>query len=249
MIHIGICDDIDKARQTIFSLCEEYFNEYTIKHKYVFFSDGEDVLFYCGNDNIEQIDLLFLDINLPGISGIALKDKVLTNQKIQRIVFVTNYSNRIYNTFSRKTIGFIPKPPLLKTVKKMLDITLKEIEENIAIRIKNYDGTIKEILSDDIVYFKASGCYTEIITKAALNDSEKYILSTKKMGDLEKEMKDYPIIRVHKSYMVNLANVIRFREKILLENISFEIPVGRLYKEQARMKYLEYAKNRIENRL
>jgi DNA-binding LytR/AlgR family response regulator len=249
VIYIGICDDIDKARQTIFSLCETYFNEYKIKHKYVFFSDGEDVLFYCENDKIDQIDLLFLDINLPGISGIALKDEVLTNKKIQRIVFVTNYSNKIYNTFSRKTIGFIPKPPLFNMVKKMLDITIKEIEENIAISIKNYDGTITQLLLNDIVYFKASGCYTEIITKAALNNSENYILSTKKMGDLEKEMKSHPIIRVHRSYMVNLENVIRFREKILLEDIAFEIPVGRLYKEQARMKYLEYVKNRIDNRI
>jgi two-component system response regulator LytT len=186
---------------------------------------------------------------MPGISGIDLKKEVLRQDKIARIVFVTNHNESIYNTFSKKTIGFIPKSPSQEKIKKMLIITLDEIEENIAIKIKDYDGKLTEIYMEDIVFLKASGSYTEIITKTSEEGLGEFILSTKKIGELEKEMWIYPIIRVHKSYMVNLASVIKFGEKILLQNLSMEIPVGRRYKEKAKTKYLQYVKNRIKKRL
>ncbi|PXV91690.1 LytTR family two component transcriptional regulator [Lachnotalea glycerini] len=249
MLYIGICDDFIEARKTIFNLCEEYFKETIMKHEYVFFNSGEEVLLYCeGNDNV-QIDILFLDIEMQGISGIDLKKEVLWQDKIARIVFVTNHSESIYNAFSKKTIGFIPKPPSQEKIKKMLLITLNEIEENIALKIKDYDGKLIEIFMEDIVFLKASGSYTEIYTKGPEGGSGEFILSTKKMGDLEKEMRIYPIIRVHKSYMVNLASVIDFGEKILIQNLSMEIPVGRRYRETAKIKYLQYVKNRIKKRL
>lgn len=249
MLHIGICDDISEARQKIFNLCEEYFKESKIQHKYVFFTNGEDVLLYCERDDNMQIDILFLDVEMPGISGLDLKDAVLKQDKVWRIVFVTNHSESIYSTFSRKTIGFIQKPPSQEKVKKMLATTLNDMEENIAVRIKNNNGTLVEISMEDIVYFKAAGSYTEIYIKESCSTVVKCILSTKKMGELEKDMRNYHIIRVHKSYMVNLANVIDFGEKILLQNISLEIPVGRIYRERARMNYLQYGKNRIKKRL
>ena len=249
MLHIGICDDFIEVCQSIFNLCEEYFKKNTMKHEYVFFHSGEEVLSYCEINNNHYIDILFLDVEMQGISGIDLIKEVLWQDKIARIVFVTNHSESIYNTFSRKTIGFIPKPPSQEKITKMLLITIDEIEENIVLKIRDYDGKFTDIYMEDIVYLKASGSYTEIVTRGSENVLREFILSTKKMGDLEKEMRSYPIIRVHKSYMVNLASVIDFREKILLQNLSMEIPVGRIYKENAKIKYLQYVKNRIKKRL
>lgn len=249
MLHIGICDDAIEARRTIFNLCEEYFKENTMKHEYVFFNSGETVLLYCEGIDNAQIDILFLDVEMQGISGIDLKKEVSWQDKIARIVFVTNHNESIYNTFSKKTIGFIPKPPSQEKIKKMLLITLEELEENIALKIKDYDGKITEIYMEDIVFLKASGSYTEIYTKGLGGGSGEFILSTRKMGDLEKELRTYPIMRVHKSYMVNIASVIDFGEKILLQDLAMEIPVGRTYREKARVKYLQYVKNRIKKRL
>ena len=139
MLHIGICDDFIEVCQSIFNLCEEYFKKNTMKHEYVFFHSGEEVLSYCEINNNHYIDILFLDVEMQGISGIDLIKEVLWQDKIARIVFVTNHSESIYNTFSRKTIGFIPKPPSQEKITKMLLITIDEIEENIVLKIRDYD--------------------------------------------------------------------------------------------------------------
>ena len=186
---------------------------------------------------------------MSGISGLELKDAVLKQDKICRIVFVTNHNESIYQAFSRKTIGFINKPSTVEEVKKILDITIKEMQENVIVRLKDSCGIITEILLEDIIYFKASGSYTEIATKESIESSGKNLISTKKMGVIEKEMRGLPFVRVHKSYMVNIANVIHFGENITLSNCSFEIPVGRKFQEQARVKYLQYGRTMIRKRL
>lgn len=246
MLHIGVCDDVGEDCQIIINLCKIYFKEHAIKYDYVSFFNGEDVLLYCEKDDNERIDLLFLDVEMPGISGIELKDAVIKQDKVWLIVFVTNHMENIYGAFCRKTIGFIPKPPVQEKINKMLAITLNELEENVAVIIKGYDGKAMEIQLEDIAYFRASGSYTEIVTYTLLSSSPNYILCAKKLGDLEKEMKSYSIIRVHKSYMVNLANIIDFGEKIILRNLPLGIPAGRAYKEQARKNYMHYGKQRIK---
>lgn len=249
MLNIGICDDNDDACQTIYNLCKEYFEESDVEHKYIFFSNGNEVLLYCKNMETDQIDILFLDVEMPGISGIDLKDAAIKQDKIWRIVFVTNYKDSVYSAFSKKTIGFIPKPASFEKIKKMLSIIIKEQEENVTLLLRGANGEKIEILLEDIIYMKASGSYTEIVTYTSLSNQANFLLSTKKLGDLEKEIKSSAIIRVHKSYMVNLENVIEIGEKVYLHNLLTTIPVGRSYKAQARKSYLKFGKNRMIKRL
>ena len=101
---IGICDDHKKERDIIFEYCERFFSKNEIEHTYVFFSKGEEILNYCNEQN-ERIDLLFLDIEMEGISGIEVKDKVVKVEQVWRIVFVSSHLESMRYSFGTKTIG------------------------------------------------------------------------------------------------------------------------------------------------
>ena len=62
-------------------------------------------------------------------------------------------------------------------------------------------------------------------------------------------MEKYNIIRVHKSYMVNLANVESITENITFNDIDIKIPIGRKYKETVRIKSFNYGRDRMKIRL
>lgn len=248
MIHIGICDDIDRERQHIYDICEEYFKEIKDEHEYTFFQKSEDVLAYCDSGN-KRIDLLFLDIELPGLSGIELKDAILTENTIWRIAFVSSHEESILGAFSKKTIGFICKPADKDKVIKMIKIVMDELNENVVLSIRDLNGNAYNIEVKDIIYMKAAGSYTEIVTFSSVNQMNRYILSTRKIGDLQKEMKEHSIIRVHKSYMVNLLHVLEIGQNVVLYNGLIELPVGRVYKEAARKKYLEFGRTIMRNRI
>ena len=247
-MYIGICDDQEEVRKLILNLCEKYFKDYNKEHFFLEFSSGEEVIKYCENRNNFRIDLLLLDIEMDGISGIELKDMAIKQDMILRIAFVSSHIEDIFDAYGTKTIGFIPKPPIYKNIKKVLDITIDELRENVMVTLKGYKGDIIEIKLDDILYLKADGSCTEIYTyKSILNDA--YILSTKKLGEIENELSEFSIIRAHKSYLVNIANVLEINSQVILSDNIARIPIVRRYKENAKRKFYEYGKNRIRKRL
>ncbi len=247
-MHIGICDDHAEVRNLILQLCEKYFKDSDKEHFYLEFSSGEEVLKYCENKDNFRIDLLLLDIEMDGISGIELKDKAIKQDLILRIAFVSSHTEDIFDAYGTKTIGFIPKPPVYNNIKKVLDITIDELRENVVITISGYKGDIIEIKLDDILYLKADGSCTEIYTyNSILNDT--YILSTKKLGEIENELSEFSIIRVHKSYLVNIANVLEINSQVILRDNLVQIPIGRRYKENTKRKFYQFGKNRIRKRL
>ena len=110
-MRIGICDDEKFARQEVRKLCELYFDENKIEHDYIEFESGEEVLDYSVKQDNPLIDLLFLDVEMEGVDGIRLKEQLLRQSMIERIVFVTSHKDKVFDAFGQKTIGFIPKPP------------------------------------------------------------------------------------------------------------------------------------------
>lgn len=247
MIQIGICDDVKEEREKIHHLCEEFFADNEIEYSYVFFESGEEVLEYCADNTKEQINLLFLDIEMGGISGIELKDKVMKLAKIWRIVFVTSHIENALAGYSIKTMGFIKKPATKEEVFKHLYNVIEEWRENLVFEFKGYHNTIIYVRLEDIAYFSGARSYAKIFTYK--EDSNEVILS-KSLSEIESELKGYSFVRPHKSYLVNLANITDIEgEEVTLKDLEVKIPIGRSHKKDIRRSYLMYGKNRVIKRL
>lgn len=246
---VGICDDEKYARQEVKNLCELYFGDHKIEHSYIEFESGEAVLTYSAEQNHEVIDLLFLDVELTGLDGIRLKEQLLGQRVIERIVFVTSHKDKIFDAFGKKTIGFILKPPMYEQINKMLTIVRDEKQKNIELLFAGNKGEEHCIRLEDILYFKASGSYTEIYSYASDGTGIECFVISKKIGEVECSMKDCPILRVHKSYLVNLVNVVRVGMEIVVNNLEEKIPIGRRYKEQVKTAYASYISAKVRKRI
>lgn len=246
---IGICDDRREEREYLQALCEAYADNKKEICEYVLFSSGKEVLEYCMDSENSVIDLLFLDIEMSGMSGLELRAAVAKEEKIWRIAFVTSHMESVLDAYGIKTIGFVPKPPTYELVEKSIQIVAEELKENVTIEIVRDKDDVLQIELNDIVYLKAAGSYTEIYTYDALQKNESYILSAKKLGDIEKKLSGLSIVRVHKSYLVNLEHVLDAEKSVKLRDIEDELPVGRSYKETVKTRVREYAKGKIRRRL
>ena len=246
---VAICDDNLEVRQQIRTMCEAYFAGDNGEYQIILFESGEEVMEYVEEKNNTVIDILFLDIEMPGINGIALKDILTKNDKVWRIVYVSNYMEKMIDTFSTKTIGFLPKPVSYKGIEKMLKITTKELAENIVISVRDIHSNSIHIKIEDIVFFKAEGSYTQIFTKQIIMEGETAFLTSKTMGDLERETMGSRLIRVHKSYMINPDYLKAFGNTVELYNYPEKIPIGRTYREVAKRRAFKYGKSRIQGRL
>jgi DNA-binding LytR/AlgR family response regulator len=91
-MNIAVCDDEKIMRETLSCDYIRYREENDLDLEIIEFSNGAEVLGYH-----EHIDLIFLDIGLPGMSGIELKKHILLMDNIDYIVFVSGYKERVWS--------------------------------------------------------------------------------------------------------------------------------------------------------
>ena len=164
MLRIGICDDSAEARQHMLQLCQKYYENNTDAFEYKMYKNAEEVLEYCDDEENPKIDILFLDIEMDGLSGIKLKERVLKLDKIWRIAFVSSHDEKMIDSFGIKTIDFIRKPAGYMDVKAVLEKVLIEKCENIGISYLSERGQNIVIYAEDIRYIEAQGKYSYIYT-------------------------------------------------------------------------------------
>ena len=188
-------------------------------------ADPIDAMTYV---NEHQVDLMFLDIHLPKISGINL---LKTMRNPPHVILTTAYDNYALESYDLDVVDYLLKPfsleRFLKAVNKVSnkkDNTFhNKIDESKEehIYIKSGHEHIKVLMSD-IQYIKADSDYTEVCTHKHKH------LSTETLKHWANTL-DSPFYRVHRSYIINTDHIIKVRgTSIELKNIT--IPIGRAYK-------------------
>lgn len=178
------------------------------------------------------IDLIILDIDLPGMSGIEFRKMT---QKIPACIFVSSHPEYAIETFEVDTFDFLTKP--LKSerfsysMQKLFDFfEMKEKSESFDalvgennIRIKE-GNSISQIKISDILYLEALKDYTRIIT------SEKKHCILDSLGNILHKSYFDSFVRIHKSYAVP-RHLIRSKNTHEVELVQqIKLPIGRAYK-------------------
>jgi two-component system, LytTR family, response regulator len=170
---------------------------------------------------MHQPDLVFLDIEMPGMNGFELLSNL---PKIDfEIVFVTAYENYAIKAIKENAIDYILKPiniaEVLNAIEKVR-LKIKSLQNN-SFQYEMLIGQLKKaqlkriqipttngyefIHSDNIVRLEASGAYTY----AFFIDSSKIIIS-KSIKEIEPSLKNMDFFRAHRSHIINLLHVKRF---------------------------------------
>jgi two-component system, LytTR family, response regulator len=191
-----------------------------------------------GKELIEKLnpDLVFLDIEMPGMTGIELVRSF--NNPSFRIVFVTAYDDYAVEAFKLCAIDYLLKPvgpdSVVATVEKVKsDISknntgaINALQELQRILTKDTGPTEKIGISSadkilflnisEIMYCEAQGGYTNVF----LQDGSK-ILSSKALGDFESQLGPNHFFRIHHSYLINLKRIREFQRNdggyVIMEN-------------------------------
>ncbi len=254
MIRIAICDDEKNDINKVKTFCEQYFKEHNIQGECDIFFSGEEVLEYSRNKENEIIDLLFLDIEMGGASGIDIKDEIINSDRIWRIVYVSGYKNRVFEAFGLKIMGFVGKPADSSEIQKYIVAVMNELNEK---RHFNVGGIqLDNIEMEDILYLEGKDNYTQLYLKNKDKYKNNPILISKTLRFFEINSLDYPLIRIYKSYMVNMENIesVKYkddngRKGIKLKGVEKVFPFGRKYEKIAREKYSKFVGKKMRNRI
>ncbi|AXG69217.1 transcriptional regulatory protein YehT [Kordia sp. SMS9] len=209
---------------------------------------GIDIVAKCNNPldaitmlNKNQVDLVFLDIQMPNLTGI---DLVKTVHNIPQFIFTTAYPQYALDAFNLNATDYLVKPipfhRFLKAVTKAKEkyemehqerpnITSSSLQETSAtndfIFVKSEYENIK-ISVDDIKYIQGLKDYIKI----HLKDSNKPVLTLSNFKVIQDKLPNY-FLRVHRSFLVNI-NYIRALQKTKIIIDDIRIPIGETYKSE-----------------
>lgn len=185
--------------------------------------------------NSQPVDLLFLDIQMPTLSGVNLL-KTLKNPPVT--IFTTAYSEYAIQAFDLNVVDYLVKPfpfeRFLQAVNKAKEqLRLRQPASPIAAAINannhfitaKVDGKIVKLYYDDILFVEGLKEYVRFICK-----SGKYV-TLESLKNLEEQLPADRFLRVHKSYIVSKEKV----QSVLgnmLEIMSNKIPISRGKREE-----------------
>lgn len=233
MLNITICEDEPTIRNQITNLVQEWGKLCNLDIKISTFENAESFLFNYEDD--KNVDILLLDIQMGSMNGMALARKLReTNTKVQ-IIFITGISDYVTEGYDVSAVHYLLKP----VRPEKLHIALDKAASNLSVSQRTIsidtDDGIFLITVNDIIYTEAFDHTLTIYLK------EEKINCKMPLYKLEELLSDSKFVKIHRSYLVNLAYVKRITRSEVILDSGQTLPLSRrLYKDvnSALLKYV-----------
>jgi two-component system, LytTR family, response regulator len=192
-----------------------------------------------GKKLIEQLnpDLIFLDIEMPGMTGVDLLRSFKEPQF--KVIFVTAYDAYAVEAFKLCAVDYLLKPMEGDDIVRAVNKVKNDIEKNqnpINIQLQQLENILMQnshaaetkigigmadkivfVNIPDIIYCEASGAYTHVFFR-----NGKKIVASKSLGEFESQLADHKFFRIHNSHLINLNLVKEFQRHdggyVIMEN-------------------------------
>ena len=221
MLNTLIVEDELMARKALESLCKKY--DYL---SLVSICESAESALEILSKN--QVDLIFLDIEMPGMSGLELMDKIPYQPQV---VFTTSNKDYAYEAYEYDITDFLKKPITFdrfdKSVKKVEQranqlnaIATASAQHEIFIKS---DGRFIRLDYDDIFFFENVGDYIRAATTLG-----NFIFHDTMKG-LDLKLKNPRFLKVHRSYIINIGKIKDIEDNTIVIDKSV-IPISRAYK-------------------
>jgi two-component system LytT family response regulator len=177
------------------------------------------------------VDFIFLDINMPHLTGMELAGLL---PKETKIVFTTAYAEHAAESYAFQTIDYLLKPITLKrflaaTQKieaafgKQVVIEKTESKADDAYFFVKSGKTLRKILLDEVLYFEGEKEYVRLVTSA------EELLIYRRLKEIEEQLSS-PFVRVHNSYIVNIKLLSKIQDNHIYIG-NKQIPVSEKFRE------------------
>jgi DNA-binding LytR/AlgR family response regulator len=197
------------------------------------FNDPADALAYLKEN---KTDLVFLDVEMPGLTGFNLLDNLPYKPKI---VLTTSKTEYAFEAFQYRVDDYLKKPITYPRFTDAIDKIYEQLasqatpnsgggggEDNIFIKT---DGKLLKLNYDEILYLESMGDYVKFVVTG-----KKY-LTLNTLSAIEEKLDKTRFIRVHRSYIVNLSKIKDIQGATLLVEGNV-IPISKSHKDEVLQK-------------
>lgn len=189
-------------------------------------------------------DLIFLDIDMPGMDGIRLGEQLRSQSCRSEIIYVSNMDDKVYEIFPVHPWAFIRKSRYAEELPGVLAEYARSRRKTAgALLLTGISGEMLSVDPAGLVYAEAVGKTQKLVFPAAES-----LLVRASMQELETALLPHGFIRIHKGFLVNYRFIQKITSRSVLLDTGGDLPVGRDRLSAVRERYLALMKWKGLNR-
>ncbi len=231
MLHIAVCDDEESFVQNLKEQLMRYAQECAQQIRVTVFYDGSELV----NGYDPSIDLVFLDIQMNRMDGLAAAERIRQMDGEVGIIFLTTLTRYALEGYKYQATNYIIKPMKYARLKAEMDrwMQRRPAKESPSLVVVNDSGRYRVLLKE----LK----YVETFNRNLLLHTEKEnILCYRSMKEMERELAGSGFVRCHTSYIVNLFFV-KGVKKLEIELLDgAQLPISQPKRKEFMEKLTEY---------
>lgn len=192
---ILIVDDEELGRARLLRMLKTLGHESILEAK-----DAEEAIALCREN---EFDLVFLDINMPQVSGLELGYELKYLNPTASIIFQTAYEEHALEAFEIGAIAYLVKPYSIEQLQnsfERLKASKAEKKEELRILSKFGDGYLL-LKPEEIHYVKAD------LSEVMIRTDKGFSYYAQKISDLYGRLESYGFVRIHRSYLININEI------------------------------------------
>lgn len=181
-------------------------------------------------------DAVFLDIDMPQISGMDAAEILNQSEYETEIVFVTHHDELVYKAYRFKALGFIRKKQIDSEIDEILDILLQTVRRKKKFLEFQDAGKLLRIKLDDIIFIQSDDHYAEVFTiygKETVRQS---------LNTIEEVYGDLGFLRIHMRYLVYYKYIYSIEKNIVILHDNKQLPLSRSRSNEVKQQFQKYAR-------
>ncbi len=230
------CDDDELFRARTVEAVRRLFARQDIRLRCEQTSSADELL---ARTETQTFELLFLDIDMPGMDGIRLGEELRSRGCGADIIYLSNMDDKVYEIFRVHPWSFVRKSRMDDELPGVIEEYVKSLlRRGGSFLVSGLDGQVYSFAPEEIYYIEAAGK-----TQKAFTARQKDPIPLRgSMQALDDELTDSGFIRIHKGFLVNYRYIRRITSRSVLLDTGDDLPVGRDRLNAARERYLSLMK-------
>ena len=231
-----ICEDQSSELQFISKELEKAFHKHKLPVHFETYQSSKKVLEKLSQNDC-YYDLLFFDIEMPGINGIELCRRIRQSHPDSLVIFISNKEELVFQTFEVQPFRFIRKNHFLKELDQLILAISSELSsrEGIQISVQElHSSTIYTWNINQILYIEALGKRCQVITKYGTTNLQYRFMN------FESQLIPHGFLKPHRSFLVNYKYISVIEKDLILLDNGERIPLSRNRVTEIKRQFMQY---------
>ena len=241
MLNIAIIEDEQIHTELLSGYLSTWSKEHGQEVSIQEFTSAESFLFVW--EERKDFDVLFVDIQMAGMSGIEMAKKVRQRDEDIAIVFTTGITDYMETGYEVEALHYLVKPISMEKIGQCMDKVQRRSYKQEYVLVHGKEETIR-ISVEKITYVEAQG-HGSVIEVYAKNDKKERmrIAIAESISEMEKRLAMHGFVRCHRSYLCRIGSIHQIGKTDITLDSGSVIPVSRRLYTEINRAFIEYFRN------